>query len=48
MRWRREEEREEKRAVTLQSAWAQEPKKIVREISGLCINCEELTIIQVG
>jgi hypothetical protein len=27
----REEEREEKRAVNLQSAWTQEPRNVVRE-----------------
>ena len=42
------EEREEKRAVSLQPAWVQEPRKFVREISGPCINCEELIIVQVG
>ena len=50
MRWRREEmrEREEKRAVSLQPAWAQKPIKYVRETDEPCINCEDLTIIQVG
>jgi hypothetical protein len=42
---KREEEIEEKRAVNLQSAWTQKPRKFVREISGLGINNEELTII---
>ena len=41
----RREEGEEKRAVTLQPAWAQELKKFVRETCMPCINCEELTII---
>ena len=44
----RREEREEKRAVSLQPAWAQELKKYVRETGGSYINCEELTIIQMG
>ena len=43
-----EERREEKWDVSLQPVWAQEPRKSVREIDGPCINCEELTIIQVG
>jgi len=41
----RREEREEKWAISLQPAWAQELRKSVREIGGSCINCEELTII---
>ena len=41
----RREEREEKRAVNLQPAWTQEPRNSVRETSGPCINCKELTII---
>ena len=44
----RREEREEKRDVRLQPAWAQKPIKSVRETDELCINCEDLTIIQVG
>jgi len=44
----RREEREEKRAVSLQPAWAQQPRKSVRETIGPCINCGELTIVQVG
>ena len=43
-----EERREEKRTVSLPPAWAQEPKKYVREISRSYINYEELTIIQVS
>jgi hypothetical protein len=38
----REEEREEKRVVSLQPAWAQGPRNFVREVSGPCINSEEL------
>jgi hypothetical protein len=34
------EEREEKRAVSLQPAWAQEPRNFVRETSGPYINSE--------
>jgi len=34
----REEERGEKRTVSLQPAWTQEPRKSVRETSGPCIN----------
>ena len=44
----RREEREEKRDVNLQSVWTQEPINSVREISGPCINCKELTIIWAG
>ena len=45
---KRREEREEKRAINLQPAWTQEPVNSVRETSGHCINCEELTIIWLG
>ena len=38
----RGEEREGKWAVSLQPAYAQEPKKFVRVIGGPCINSEEL------
>ncbi len=41
-------ERKEKRAVNLQPAWTQEPKKSMRETSGPCINYKELTIIWIG
>ena len=44
----RREEREAKRAVSLQPAWAQKPKKYVRDTSRPYINYEELTIIYVG
>ena len=44
---KKREEREEKRVVSLQPVWAQEPRKSVRETDRLYINCEELTIIQV-
>ena len=44
-RWK---EREEKRAVSLQPAWTQEPRNSVRETSGPCINSEDVTIIWVG
>ena len=37
-----EERREEKWDVSLQPVWAQEPRKSVRETSGLCINGGEL------
>lgn len=41
----RGEEREEKWAVSLQSAEAQESRNFVREISRSCINFKELTTI---
>ena len=41
----RGEEREEKRAVSLQPVWAQEPRKSVRETSGPCVNYKEPTTI---
>jgi len=41
------EEREDKRAVSLQLVYAQEPKKLVRVTGGTYINSEELTIIWV-
>jgi hypothetical protein len=41
----RGERREEKWAVSLQLAWAQESRNSVRETSGPCINSEELTTI---
>jgi hypothetical protein len=44
----REEEREEKRVVNLQTANTWEPKKLIRETSEPDIKNEELTIIQVG
>jgi len=37
LRWRREKK---KQAVSLQPAYAQEPRNLVREISGPCINSE--------
>ena len=45
---KRREEIEEKRVVSLQPVWAQESRKSVREICVLCINIEELTIVQVS
>jgi hypothetical protein len=46
LRWSKEGgEREEKRDVSLQPAWAQEPRNSVRETSGPYINNEELTTI---
>ena len=43
MRWRRKERREGgKWAVSLQPASTQEPKNLVRETRGPCINDEEL------
>ena len=36
-----EERKEEKRVVSLQLVWTQEPRKSVRETSGPYINCEE-------
>jgi hypothetical protein len=44
----RREEREEKQAVSLQPAWAEELRKSMRETCGLYINCEELTIVHIG
>jgi len=41
----RGEEREEKRATSLQPASTQEPRNLVREISGPYINGEGLTTI---
>ena len=41
----RGEERDEKRAISLQSAQAQESKKYVRQTSGPYIYSEELTTI---
>ena len=41
LRWRREKKKEKKVSL-LQSAYAQELKKIVRVIGGLCINSERL------
>jgi len=38
----RRDEREEKRAVSFQPVWTQEPRKSVRETSGPYINCEEM------
>ena len=41
-------EREEKRAVSLQPAWTQEPRISVRETSEPRINYEDITTIEVG
>ena len=41
----RGEDREQKRAINLQSAYKQEPRKFVRKSSGLCINSDKLTTI---
>ena len=38
-------DREQKRAINLQSVYKQEPRKFVRETSGLCINSDKLTTI---
>jgi hypothetical protein len=39
----RRKEREEKRAIHLQLAWAQEPRNSTKETSGPYINYEEVT-----
>jgi hypothetical protein len=47
---KREEKREEKRAISLQPASAQEPINFVRETSEPCVPCingEKLTIVRV-
>jgi hypothetical protein len=41
----REDEREEKRAISLQMAETQESRNFVRETSSLCINSEKLATI---
>jgi len=40
----REEEREEKQAVSLQPAWTQEPKNFVRD-KWACINIEDVITV---
>jgi hypothetical protein len=44
----RAKKREEKRAVSLQLTWTQEPRNSVRQTSGPCINSEDVTIIWAG
>jgi hypothetical protein len=44
----RGDEREEKRVISLQPAWAQELRKSMRETSGSCVNDEKLTTIWTG